>query len=156
MQKITHIGPMVRMIHTAIDRQINTRVQEMELTSAQIFVLHYINRNSDKDVFQKDIEKHFELSHATVSGLISRLEAKGFIECLPAKNDKRYKRLCVTEKARCYDEQMRQHIDQVEKQALEGFSDEDIRQLQSYLDRILANLGIDLAEEKNKRGKEND
>lgn len=156
MQGLTHIGPMVRMIHTAIDQQINTRVQEMELTSAQIFVLHYINRSSDRDVYQKDIEKHFELSHATVSGLISRLEAKGFIECLPAKNDKRCKRLCVTDKARCYDEQMRQHIDQVEKQALKGFSDEDMHQLQLYLDKILANFGIDLAEERKKRGNGND
>lgn len=147
-----HIGPLLRITHTAMDQQINSRVQEMELTSAQIFVLHYINRNPDKAIYQKDIEKHFELSHATVAGLIARLEAKGFLECIPDSSDKRYKRLCVTQKARCCDEQMSKNIEQVEQQALKGFSDEDIAQLQNYFDKILSNLGVDLAEERKKRG----
>lgn len=151
MQKIKHIGPVLRIIHTAIDQQLSARAQEMELTSAQLFVLHYINRNNDRDVCQKDIEQMLELSHATVSGLITRLEAKGFIECVPGTSDRRYKRLCVTEKARCCDNRMHVSIEQTEKQLLDGFSEEDEAKLKEYLDRMLYNLGIDLAEERKKR-----
>ncbi len=152
MKKNNHIGPVLRILHTAIDQQMSNRAQEMDLTSAQLFVLHYINRNGDKDVFQKDIEERFELSHATVSGLIARLESKGFLECVPSNKDKRYKRLCVTEKARCCDEKMRCSIEQTEMQLLRGFTEEDSVQLRAYLDKMLLNLGIDFAEERKKRG----
>ncbi len=142
------IGPLLRIIHTAIDQQINVRVQEMELTSAQLFVLHYIIRNSDRDVYQKDIEKHFELSHATVAGIIARLESKGFLISIPSERDKRFKRLCATEKAMCCDQQMGKNIEQIEQLILNGFSAEETKQLHLYLDRILANLGVDIVEKR--------
>ncbi len=151
MQKTDHIGPILRMIHTAIDQQLSNRAQEMDLTSAQLFVLHFINLNGDKDVFQKDIEERFELSHATVSGLIARLESKGFLQCVPSASDKRYKKLCVTQKARCCEEQMHISIEQTEKQLLNDFSEEDKQLLKKYLDKMLLNLGIDLAEVSDKR-----
>ncbi len=151
MQKIDHIGPVLRIIHTAIDQQLSARAQEMDLTSAQLFVLHYINQNSDKDIFQKDIEEMLELSHATVSGLIARLEAKGFLQCVPSASDKRYKKLCVTQKARCCEEQMHISIEQTERQLLEGFAEEDTLLLKKYLDKMMLNLGIDLAAVKEKR-----
>ncbi len=155
MQRIKHIGPVLRVIHTAIDQHLSNRAQEMELTSAQLFVLHYIIRNDDSDVYQKDIEARLELSHATVSGLIARLESKGFLECVPGTADKRYKRLCATEKARCCEAQMHMNIEQTEQLLLNGMTEEEIEQFKSYLDRILCNLGIDIAEERQKRGKEN-
>ena len=138
------IGPLLRTIHTAIDQKINVRVQEMELTSAQLFVLHYIIRNADRDIYQKDIESHFELSHATVAGLIARLESKGFLVCIPSEQDKRFKRLCATEKAMCCDQQMGKNIEQIEQLTLNGFSAEEAQQLHLYLDRILSNLGVDV------------
>lgn len=154
MEKIDHIGPLLRIIHTSIDQQLSLRAQEMDLTSSQLFVLHYINRNHDKDVFQRDIEERFELSHATVSGLISRLESKGFLVCEQGISDKRYKRLCVTEKARCCDERMHSSIQQTERLLLRGFSEEEKKQLHQYLDRILLNLGVNDAQENQKGVKE--
>ena len=155
MQRINHVGPIFRMIHTAIDQQLSNRAQEMDLTSAQIFVLHYIIRHDKDDVFQKDIEERLELSHATVSGLIARLESKGFLECVPGKTDKRFKCLCATEKARRCEEQMHLSIEQTERNLLDGMTEEEIEQFKIYLDRILCNLGIDIVEERKKRGKEN-
>ena len=151
MEDIKHIGPKLRIIHNAVDQKINLRVQEMELTSAQIFVLHFISQNPDRDIYQRDIENRFELSHATVSGLIARLEAKGFLECEPGQKDKRYKRLCVTEKARCCDALMKENIDNVEQQLLKGFSEEDMERLNIYFDKMLSNLGMDMTEVRRKR-----
>ena len=144
MSENKHIGPLLRIIHTAMDQQINASVQGMELTSAQLFVLHYIIRNGDHDVYQKDIENYFELSHATVAGLIARLESKGFIVSIPTERDKRFKRLCATEKALCCDQQMRKNIEQIEQLTLYGFSAEEIQQRHLYLDRILRNLDADM------------
>lgn len=154
MSEPKHIGPMLRIIHTAMDQQINASVNDMELTSAQLFVLHFIIRNREREIFQRDIEDHFELSHATVSGLIARLEAKGFLLSVPSERDKRYKRLYATEKALCCDQQMGKNIEQTEQLILRGFSAEETQQLHQYLERISCNLGIDIDEVRKKRRKE--
>ncbi len=154
MSEAKHTGPLFRIIHTAIDQQINASVLDMELTSAQLFVLHYIIRNAEREIYQRDVEDHFELSHATVSGLIARLEAKGFLVSIPGERDKRYKRLCATEKALCCDQQMGKNIEQTEQLILRGFSAEETQQLHQYLERISCNLGIDIDEVRKKRRKE--
>ena len=114
----------------------------------------YHEGNRFREIYQRDVEDHFELSHATVSGLIARLEAKGFLVSIPGERDKRYKRLCATEKALCCDQQMGKNIEQTEQLILRGFSAEETQQLHQYLERISCNLGIDIDEVRKKRRKE--
>ena len=83
------------------------------------------------------------MSHPTVSGLLSRLEKKGFIEFFPDETDRRCKRLRLLPRGEECLAIIRQTIDQNEIQLVEGFTDEEKDLFFSFLNRAIANMGGD-------------
>lgn len=138
------MGPLFKVIGNAVDSDISRQVSKTGLTSAQMFILHFLSKQPENEIFQKDLEQALELSHATVAGIISRLEAKGFLKLVPSEKDKRCKQIVATEKAMEVDEKTDAVINAAEAQLLTGFSDEEKTQLRSYLNRLLGNLGIEM------------
>ena len=57
--------------------------------------LHFTDKNP---VIQKDIEEHFHISNPTVTGILNRLEQKGFIERKQSLKDKRVRTIVLTKK----------------------------------------------------------
>lgn len=49
-----------------------------DLTPAQASILMYLEK-ADHPVNQRELENYFRLSNPTVTGLMKRMEAKGFI-----------------------------------------------------------------------------
>ncbi len=144
MHNTEHMGPLFKVIGNAVDSDISRQVNKTGLTSAQMFILHFLSKQPENEIFQKDLEQALELSHATVAGIISRLEAKGFLKLVPSEKDKRCKQIVATEKAMEVDEKTDAVINAAESQLLTGFSDEEKTQLRSYLNRLLGNLGIEM------------
>ena len=101
----------------------------------------YFDRHKDeRDIFQKDIEAHFDLKGATVTNMLKSLEKNGFIIRTPMENDARLKRITLTEKAYEREEKIRDNIRTIEVAMKKGFTDEEYRQLFSYIDRVIANM----------------
>lgn len=140
MSTNNHIGPKVKSISNALKQHLCKDGESLNLTSAQMHVLRYLCIHQNDVIYQKDILNEFDLSNATVSGIISRLEAKGFVSCRSSKSDCRCKQIQITEKALSCNHWIELNIMQVESQMIKGFSDEDIVRLHQYLDRILSNL----------------
>ena len=65
----------------------------------QCAVLDYLLGSSKEFVNQKDIEKALSLKNPTVTGILKRLDEKGFILAVPSNQDKRCKNIYPTEKA---------------------------------------------------------
>ncbi len=136
------IGAMLKMTSREIEQNMNAKVTALGLTAAQSHILHYICRNSGA-VHQKDVESRFDLSHATVSGIIDRLEGKGLVRREKDGADGRLIVLCAAEKALEYEDAVHGYITECEAQMLQGFSEEETLALCGYLKRILDNLGFD-------------
>lgn len=134
------IGPKIKSINNQIKQTLCKEGQEMNLTSAQMHVLRYLCLNQDSVIYQKDILNEFELSNATVSGIISRLEAKGFVTCTLSDFDSRCKQIKVTEKALGYHLFIRENIKQLEMQIVDGFTEDEIHTLHNFLNRMIKNL----------------
>lgn len=139
-----HIGPMIKVLNKGFEQLHTEKATALGLTPAQLFVLHYISVHQGESICHRDIEKQFELSHATVSGIISRLEAKGFINCFPDAEDRRYRNIRVTDKAKCCENEMKKHIDHYEQQLVDGFTEEEKKLLTDFIGRMLANVDIAL------------
>lgn len=143
MNETAHLGPLFKTVGNTVDNTISRKVQASGLTSAQMFILHYLSRHAQGEIYQKDLEEALELSHATVAGIISRLESKEFVKLVPSERDKRCKQIVATEKAKELDAETGRIIREAEQNLLTGFSEEEIDRLRSYLKRILFNLGIE-------------
>ena len=89
----------------------------------------------------RDIEEAFQLSHPTVSGILSRLEQKGFIEMRPDEQDRRCKRIFVLPRGLELDETMHQTIRQTEEALVQDFTEEEKAQFAALLQHAIDNLG---------------
>ncbi len=140
MSENLHIGPLIRLLNKEFEQLHSEKAKSIGLTPAQLFVLHYIAKHQGEIICHKDIEKQFELTHATVSGIISRLEAKGFINCFADESDRRFRNIVITEKAKCCEDEMKKHIDIYEAQLVEGFSANEKMLLVDFISRMLSNM----------------
>ena len=133
-------GHYIRLLHSATDQAMTNALASMDLTAAQGQIMGYIT-HSKQPPCPKDIEQAFHLSHPTVSGLLSRLEKKGFIEFRPDENDRRSKRIHLLPKGRELDETMHQTILSTEARLVQGFSKAELDQFHDLLTRALHNMG---------------
>ena len=96
----------------------------MDLTGAQGHIMGYVAHCSQPPC-SRDIEEEFRLSHPTVSGLLSRLEKKGFIEFQPDPSDRRCKRIYILPKGKECNDMMHQIIRENEQRMVQDFSEEE-------------------------------
>lgn len=135
-----HYGPLLRFLHCAIDRDITAALETMDLTAAQGHIIGYLVRQ-EGPVYARDIEEVFHLSHPTVSGLLSRLEKKGFVAMETDERDRRCKRIVMLPKGRESAEALYQIILSSEKKLVEGFTPEEQAKFRELLQRAISNLG---------------
>jgi DNA-binding MarR family transcriptional regulator len=125
----------------------------MELTAAQGHIMGYLAHRQEPPC-SKDIEEAFHLSHPTVSGLLARLEKKGFIEFRPDETDRRCKRIYILEKGRQCHNVMHQTIMDNEARMVEGFSEEEKERFYELLNRAIDNMGGNPCTRREKGGNE--
>ena len=127
---------LFKMVHNAMVEECNQKVKKLDLTSAQILVLGCLDCAGGKEVCQKDLEKSLNLSNPTITGIVKRLEAKGFIERKTWEKDARYKRLYLTEKALNMKGEMQNSVMEVWGRFLSCLTPEDVDTLVSLLYKI--------------------
>lgn len=146
MQDEMRIGPRVRLLSHSIRLAIDRNLTEMDLTGQQSFVLRYLSEHEDSVVYPKDIERRFRLTHPTVSGILQRLERKGYIVCVPEPNDRRCKRITLTPVAREVQMDIWRHINDMEQTMTRGMRQNEIETLLRLLDLAAQNLADENAE----------
>ena len=135
-----HYGHRVRILHRCIDQIMSIALTQMALTAAQSRVMGYLAHQKEPPC-SRDVEEEFQLSHPTVSGILSRLEKKEFIEFRPDPQDRRCKRIYVLEKGWEHIEQIHRLIRENEERIVQGFSDAEKAQFASLLERAISNMG---------------
>ena len=137
-----HIGLMIKFLNGKISNKINKNLAEFNLTGVQHEIICFIDRNeSQRDVFQKDIERCLKLTNPTVTGIVKRLEEKEMIARVPSEQDARYKCLHVTEKGKeviC--KSFKFGANNIEKQLAKGMTDKEVKVLKDLLYKALKNM----------------
>ncbi len=144
-----HYGHMLRILHWCTDQSMSNALETMELTAAQGHIMGFLAHQKEPPC-PRDIEREFQLSHPTVSGILSRLEQKGFIELRTDPSDRRCKRVYVLPKGKACHELMNRTIRQNEKRIVEGFTPEEQTQFAALLQRAITNMGGNLCRPKHK------
>ena len=134
------IGHRIRVLHWCTDQSVTNALTQMELTAAQGHIMGFLAHRQQPPC-SRDIEEAFELSHPTVSGLLSRLEKKGFIEFRPDPEDRRCKRIYILEKGHQCNALIHQTIEDNEQQMVKDFTPEEREQFFVFLERAIANMG---------------
>ena len=136
-----HYGHLIRILHWGNDQAMTQTLAGMDLTAAQGHIMGYLSRRQTPPC-SRDIEEKFHLSHPTVSGLLSRLEKKGFISLRPDPQDRRCKRIYIQPKGVECHAQIHQAILANEARMVEGFTPAEKAQFTQFLERAIANIGV--------------
>ena len=113
-------------------------MQPHGLTRAQWRVLGTLLR--EDGVTQRELCDRIEIGAVTLSGLIDRLEARGWVERREDPNDRRVKRIWRTEQVKGIRDNMDCQTNELNRMALKGLNPKQIQQLVNMLKLVKSNL----------------
>ena len=144
------MGHYFKVIQIRMEHFMNQQLQALDLTASQGQIIGYLTHAKEPPC-ARDLEEFFRLSHPTVSGLLSRMESKGFVEIRPDERDKRIKRIYLLEKGLACSRQIAQSIEENENRMIRGFSEEEAELFLSLLRRAIDNMSDDAVPTPQKR-----
>lgn len=135
-----HIGYLSKMIHNAIDRKLNNAFAIYDLSSTQACILRFLHLSKNKTINQKDLEVEFKCSHPTITGVLQRMEGKGYVQCVCDESDRRKKNIYITEKGIAIHNHINSVIMKTEEQLVKGLTNEEQELLKKLLTHVLNNI----------------
>lgn len=140
--KIDDVGILIGFIDHLIEKEINRNLSKFNLTATQQNVLWHIYESSNKrDIFQRDLEKHLNLTNPTVTGIVKRLEEKNLIKREPSAEDARCKHLIITDRGLAViKDSMNFGINYIEKKLTKDMTEDEIINLKLMLKKVLKNM----------------
>lgn len=113
---------------------------ECPVTAAQARVVMYLRKQEGRTVTQHELEKYLGVSHATIKGLVQRLEEKGYVRTAFDAQDGRVKNVYLTEKSDRDKERMRELVEEMDELLLSGLSEQERALLGRMLEKIYDNI----------------
>ncbi|MGE5676461.1 MAG: MarR family winged helix-turn-helix transcriptional regulator [Pseudomonadota bacterium] len=134
------IGMLFGMLYNSLANRFNKDMDEIGLTSSQSYVMGYLIHNEGREINQKDIEEALRLMNPTVTGILNRLEKKGFIIRRKSESDKRYKIVEITEKGRLIKDKMAEKAVAANTALFSGVSESELAAFEKTLRKLMKNV----------------
>lgn len=141
--KSKKVGFAIRKQNTAFTRRFMNEgfaVGLDEVTIMHAWVMGYLHRNEDKEIYQKSLESEFGIGRSSVASLVKLMENKGYIKREAVPGDARLKRIVLTTEGRETALKVKYTLDGMEKDILRDISPEELRIYFSVADKIVHNL----------------
>ena len=138
--KNTDVFYSIKKMNNLIVNLMNDEFRKFDLTESQARTLFFLNKNMTENIMQKDLEEYFGTSHATVNGIIGRLEQKGYVTYKQSLEDKRAKLISITTTGQNIMKQINEvRVEQV-KYLSEVLSNEETSNLTFMLTKLINKL----------------
>ena len=138
------LGLDINKIHHIISRKVDAAVISSiddNLTVSQAYVIDFISmEGKHRDIFQKDLEKEFDLKRSSISLMLNNMEKNDLIQRIPVAEDARLKKIILTEKAITLNKKISNAIDSVENKLCKDITLEEINMYYKVLNKIRNNL----------------
>lgn len=140
------IGFLVKHLNILIGKQFAQKLESRQTgyTRTQIQVIAYLMDHPDEPVQQRDLEHVLNLSRPTINGIVKRLSAKGAVHLVPGEEDRRLKRLVLSDKAKkeadAHRDSFKQDVQFIEDQLTAGMTQDQVTQLKHSLRQCIENM----------------
>ena len=128
-----------RIISRDMDANIIHAVGD-KVTVSQAYVIDFMINTDKEDIFQKDLEKQFDLKRAAISLMLNNMEKNDLIKRVPVSEDARLKKLVLTEKSIALANTITTAIDEIEHTLLEDLTQEEIDNFYTVLNKMRNSL----------------
>ena len=135
-EPIAGYGWYLKRIGNALAKEAARNMQAHALTIQQAHALVTLMRAPEGSMTLKELEERFCAAQSTVAGLVSRLEKKGLVEGFPDPNDRRVKRVRLTEAGHAMNQTCRQDVVTSEKRLTELLTEDEKETLLLLLRKV--------------------
>lgn len=133
------LGNLIKHLNKMFEQQINENMISVNVTRSQMEVLvyTYIKNKNGIEVNQVDLEKDLNLKNPTVTGLISRLEKKGYMKREKSSKGPNYKSVLITDEGIRIIEEGKRIADNVEKEMFSVLDKDEKKELTRLLQKVI-------------------
>lgn len=136
------IGSEIKKIDNLIVRKIVSYSKNNinKLTPAQMMITRYLFKNSNRKIYQKDIERDLPFRKSTVSGIIQTMIKNNIITTISSKEDGRSKEILLTENGIKINKEIEENILKFDKLLKNNINSDDLRIFFKVTNQIQENL----------------
>jgi len=137
-EKPRHVGFEINAISNMLKRKAPK--PDDKLTRMQMWIIGYIRNNPERDIFQGELERTFNITRATASDILKRMERDSLITRTGVPNDARRKKIILTDKAISLSDCIHAQLDRNEQLMKQGISQNELDTFFHVIDVIKTNL----------------
>lgn len=136
------IGSEIKKIDNLIIRKIMSysKNNSYMLSPSQMMITRFLYKNSDKVVYQKDLEGALPFRKSTISGIIQTMMKNNIISTESSKDDLRSKRIILTPYGKKINKEIEKNIIKFEKVLKNNIKEDDLRIFFKVTKQIQNNL----------------
>ena len=137
------LGLDIEKIDRIISRDMDANIMQAvgdKVTVSQAYVIDFMINTDKEDIFQKDLEKQFDLKRAAISLMLNNMEKNDLIKRVPVSEDARLKKLVLTEKSIALADTITTAIDEIEHTLVEDLKQEEIDNFYTVLNKMRNSL----------------
>jgi len=136
----------IRKIVRSINLESKKIQKEYGVSIPQVLCLSYLHDAPNFQATQGQVKKFLNLNSSTVSGIIDRLERKGFVARLPKTGDKRVVNIALTSSGDDLITSMPSLLHEQLSEKLNSLDAGDLQMIEQSLDKLVRLLDIQAVE----------
>lgn len=137
-----NVGLELKKLNILIGRKVlkETKKKGYSISDVQIKILNYLYDCSDKKIYQRDIEKEFQIRRSTVSGILRTMEKNQFIIRVDSDSDARMKQIIINDNVKDKLKEIRKEIFLFEKNLINNIDEEDLKTFLKVIHQMQKNI----------------
>lgn len=137
-----NVGLELKKLNILIGRKVlkETKKRGYSVSDVQIKILNYLYDCNDKKIYQRDIEKEFQIRRSTVSGILRTMEKNQFIIRVDSDSDARMKQIIINDNVKDKLKEIRKEISLFEKNLINNIDEEDLKTFLKVIHQMQKNI----------------
>lgn len=112
----------------------------MPTSHVQFKIFHYLLKNSDRDVYQGELETVTDIRKSTLSGIINTMKKNNIIIKKDSEIDQRKKVICLTKKAKDKDKIFKKNIKEISEKILKDIPEDKLKVFYEVIELMKNNI----------------
>ena len=121
------VGHEIHVLSNMIGRKIDEEKRQRnmgDVSPVQTWVIRYLHDHKGQEICQRDLERDFNITRSTVTGILQLMEKKGYIVRVSVPTDARLKQILLTNQGEDLYYEFRDHIQTMEKLLVQGMTED--------------------------------
>lgn len=130
----------LKQVNLSLEQFGRLHLRQRNMSPSQCLLLDYMLSQEENAFCATALHEEFGISKAALSSILKGLKQMGYLEIVSDPTDDRKKRIFLTSKACEEQKRIVEEMEESEALLCRGFSQEEKRGMEEYLDRMLFNL----------------